>query len=149
MLPARHHESLWHQASSEHQKYVPPPPSRPLSIFCEEYQYSNIGNADKGPYMFLDRLRWARLFSVPMNESLPPGFPKSSLPVQRALCAIAIAKPERLQDCIAALCKASWVEQVDIYEETALRGILVKLLGESEASGMLEKVSNLSPPSTA
>lgn len=28
-----------------------------------------------------ERLRWARLFDVPMKETTPPGFPANTLPV--------------------------------------------------------------------
>ena len=36
---------------------------------------------DKGAYMNHERLRWARLFDVPMKETTPPGFPANTLPV--------------------------------------------------------------------
>lgn len=36
---------------------------------------------DKGAYMDHERLRWARLFDVPMKETTPPDFPANTLPV--------------------------------------------------------------------
>ena len=47
-------------------------------------RYSNVPakiSIDKGEYFFHERLRYARLFKVPMAEEMPPGFPALSLSV--------------------------------------------------------------------
>ena len=37
---------------------------------------------DKGEWVGNERLRWAKLFNVPMAESIPPGFPANTIKVR-------------------------------------------------------------------
>lgn len=41
----------------------------------------NISTIDKGEWVKKERLRWAKLFDIPMAESLPPGFPANTIKV--------------------------------------------------------------------
>ena len=70
---------------------------------------------------------------------MPPGFPQSSLPIQRALCAISIACPDKLEDCIAALYQASFAERIDVFNKERLVEVLGRVLGERGAKEVLEK----------
>ena len=37
---------------------------------------------DKGEWIGKERLRWAKLFNIPMAESIPPGFPANTIKVR-------------------------------------------------------------------
>ena len=37
---------------------------------------------DKGEWVGKERLRWAKLFNVPMAETPPPGFPANTIKVR-------------------------------------------------------------------
>lgn len=85
------------------------------------------------------RLRWARLFNVPMDEQMPEGFPQSSLLTQRALCAVNLKYPQKLEEVIATLFFCSFVERKAVHTSNDLLSVLATILGESEAGEILEK----------
>ncbi len=113
--------------------------------------------ADKGEYVGLERLRFARLFDVPMAEEMPPGFPAFSLSVkvmlqllvilpnrfqtQRALCAITLLYPERLAETLDVLFHRSFAERKEIHTPESQLPILSKIFGETGAKGILAKAS--------
>lgn len=75
-----------------------------------------------------------------MSEDGPKPFPQSTINVQRALCAIEMAHPEKLGDCFAALYQAFWVEEKTINKPENFGPALQKVLGESETKKILEQV---------
>ncbi|MCJ1465404.1 hypothetical protein MMC07_004022 [Pseudocyphellaria aurata] len=83
------------------------------------------------------RLHWARLFNVPMDEQLPERFPQNSVLTQRALCAITLKYPSKLERTIAALYYSSFVERKAIHDSNSLLSVLATILGESEAGEIL------------
>ncbi|KAI9818110.1 MAG: hypothetical protein M1827_000735 [Pycnora praestabilis] len=97
----------------------------------------NIKNKDK--WINIERLRWARLFNIPIAETPPEGFPPLTLGVQRALCALTLTNPERLIETTAALYKELWVERKVIHKPDALLSILQRVLGEAEGKATMEK----------
>lgn len=105
---------------------------------CENTPPINIKNKDK--WINIERLRWARLFEIPMAEEMPPGFPPLTLGVQRALCAICIERPESVPDALAALYKAMWVDVLPIQKpEVAVEVLGAVLGGEDVARGFFER----------
>ncbi|MCJ1227559.1 hypothetical protein MMC12_004215 [Toensbergia leucococca] len=94
---------------------------------------------NKGPWVQVDRMRWARQFNVPMADLMPEGFPAVTLPVQRALCAMTIACPGRIPDAFAALYHASFVERKPIHNAELFMPILEKFLGKEVAEEVLAK----------
>lgn len=74
-----------------------------------------------------------------MSDALPPGFPINTLPLQRALVAVALARPERLEDAIERLWRDVWVEWREPLREENLRKALVEVLGsEGDAEQVLQ-----------
>ncbi|MCJ1294758.1 Glutathione S-transferase kappa 1 [Xylographa carneopallida] len=74
---------------------------------------------NKSPWINRERLRWARLFAVPMAEQVPPGWPYSSVAVLRALTALTVIAPEKVGAVLAALYHASFasLQRVSTAEE--------------------------------
>jgi 2-hydroxychromene-2-carboxylate isomerase len=82
----------------------------------------------------MERLRWKRLFSIPMAETQPEGFPPLTLSIMRALCALTIldSGQEKLCRALDALYKAFWVDQKPTQEPEVLAEGLTRALGEEE-----------------
>jgi len=89
-----------------------------------------------------ERLRWASLFGVPMAKEMPPGFPNNTIPVQRALIAVSLLKPEQLADTIALLYDASFAKRQDIHILENLNPIFTRLFGEAAAKNILSKATS-------
>jgi 2-hydroxychromene-2-carboxylate isomerase len=98
-----------------------------------------VKNKDK--WIGLERLRWARLFSIPTCEEIPDGFPPMTLGVQRALCALSIERPSALPAALDALYQALWVERQPIQNKDVAISVLAKGLGVSidEAKSLFEQ----------
>lgn len=94
---------------------------------------------NKGEWIVKERLRWAKLFDVPMAESIPPGFPANTIKAQRVLTAVVLLHPERLADTIAAVFHASFVEHKEVHKPENLIPILEKTFGEEQAKEILTK----------
>jgi 2-hydroxychromene-2-carboxylate isomerase len=79
-----------------------------------------------------------------MTTGLPPDFPANTLPVMRALCAIAASDTQqqqsRLTRALDALFARHWVDAVATHKPEVLKQTLVGLFGEAET----EK-SNVAP----
>jgi 2-hydroxychromene-2-carboxylate isomerase len=82
----------------------------------------------------MERRRWTRLFSVPMAETLPKGFPPLTLSIMRTLCALTIldSDQEKLCTAVDALYKAFWVDLKPTYEPEVMVQVLTQALGEEE-----------------
>ena len=77
-----------------------------------------------------------------MSEDSPKPFPQPTLNTQRALCAIEMSHPDKLSDCFAALYQAFWVEGQTIGKPEVISPVLVKVLGDSDAKKIMEKMSS-------
>ena len=77
-----------------------------------------------------------------MHKNIPPGFPKNTIPVQRALCAIMLLTPEKLQETIALLYHASFVEHRDVVDKDTLFALLTRVQGEDGAKDIIAKVES-------
>ncbi|KAJ5273443.1 hypothetical protein N7478_008568 [Penicillium angulare] len=76
---------------------------------CNNTPPINVKNKDK--WIGQERLRWAKQFSVPIDEKMPEGFPVKTLGVQRALCALLQKAPEKLPLVMEALFRSMWVDR--------------------------------------
>ena len=114
---------------------------------------------DKGEWVGLERLRWARYFNVPMADTMPPGFPALTVSVSfphhlgsshsyphqvgRALCAVNVLAPEKLSDVIAALFHISFAERKPIDKPNDFLPVIAGVLGEKGAKDVAEKVGRM------
>ncbi|KAI9791913.1 MAG: hypothetical protein M1833_001295 [Piccolia ochrophora] len=96
-----------------------------------------IKNKDK--WIERERNRWARLFNVPISDTVPEGFPPNTLAVQRALSVIATESPALLPDALAALYRVFWVEGRNVVDEAVMGGALAEVVGREAVEGVLEK----------
>ena len=78
-----------------------------------------------------------------MVEEAPPGFPPITLHVQRALCAVEIAKPDKLADCLDALYQSFWVEgNANIGKPEGFGPVLERVLGKDGAAEIMKQATN-------
>jgi 2-hydroxychromene-2-carboxylate isomerase len=83
-----------------------------------------VKNKDK--WIAAERLRWARLFNIPMCEEIPEGFPPMTLAVQRALCALELDQPSAVPAALDALYQALWVERQPIQNKDVAISVFAK-----------------------
>lgn len=95
---------------------------------------------NKGVWIGKERLRWARSFRIPMADEMPPGFPNNTIHVQRALTAVSLMHPERLEEMFAALYHASFALGQDIHTPASLEPVFVGMFGERQAKEILTRV---------
>jgi len=93
---------------------------------------------DKDKWINIERLRWSRLFSIPMLESLPPDFPAPTLPVMRALTAVYASEQNdsaqpKFTRALDALFKAHWVDGQATHRPEELKKALAEIFGAEEA----------------
>jgi len=80
--------------------------------------YQATGNASpgaipaKGRYTVRDYERHARKYGVPYVNN--PHFPIITLFLMRAVSGVQLREPERLQDLLAAVFKAMWIDALDL-----------------------------------
>ncbi|KAK3345302.1 HCCA isomerase/glutathione S-transferase kappa [Neurospora tetraspora] len=106
-----------------------------LMVKCSNTPPLKIKNKDK--WINVERLRWARAFSIPITADMPPNFPPNTLPVQRVLAAIESSSQQSQPAVIAALdalYKSFWASGTPIHEPAQLRSVLSSLLGGEEAA---------------
>ncbi|KAL2857168.1 thioredoxin-like protein [Aspergillus pseudoustus] len=108
-----------------------------LMSSCGNTPPIRIKNKDK--WINVERLRWARYFSVPMAEKTPEGFPQLTLGVQRALTAISQKAPDQLAPVTEAIWKEFWVKgDGKASQPEGFIPILEKILGEAETKAIVE-----------
>lgn len=95
---------------------------------------------DKGPYMLKEQTRWAKLFNVPKAETLAPGFPYNTVYVQRALAAVTLIKPEKLEEITAKLYRMHFAELQHVHKPEVFGKVFTEILGEATAKEVMEKV---------
>jgi 2-hydroxychromene-2-carboxylate isomerase len=96
---------------------------------------------DKDKFISRDRLRWARLYDIPTQKDMPPGFPKNTISVQRALTAIMLSAPERLAATLSVLYHASFAGNLDVVDKDVLHKLLSEVHGEDGAREIMTKVT--------
>lgn len=100
----------------------------------------NIKNKDM--WTGVERLRWAKYFSVPIMDGMPEGFPVFTLGVQRALAALAQKAPEKLIPCVESLYRALWVDnQANVGRPEGFGPILAKVLGKEGAEELVKSAN--------
>ncbi|KAK3950228.1 thioredoxin-like protein [Pseudoneurospora amorphoporcata] len=107
---------------------------------CNNTAPIRIINKDK--WINIERLRWARAFSIPIIDQMPPNFPPNTLPIQRVLAGIGASSSQSQSQIISALdalYKSYWVNGTPVHEPAHLRSVLSSSLegGEAAADKML------------
>jgi len=97
---------------------------------------------NKGDWLNLERLRWARQFHIPMSQHFPAGFPKPTLHLQRFLTALSVARPDLLPTALDALYAALWTEpnEADLPDPKVFGPLLAKVLGEDVVRENLDRM---------
>ncbi|KZM23109.1 Glutathione transferase [Ascochyta rabiei] len=97
-----------------------------------------IKNKDK--WIETERTRWASYFSIPISRAPPPGFPISTLPVQRALVSLSLSHPQSVASAVALFYENTWVQWGEPTKPENLLAILRTLVGsDEEARRVLER----------
>ena len=100
---------------------------------------SNSG-VDKDKWIENERRRLSKHFNVPMMQEAPPGFPTSTLPVQRALVALSLSHPQKVESAVGLFWDNYWVHWNDPNQPENMQAILRAVLGgDEEAKGMIER----------
>ncbi|GAB7337602.1 hypothetical protein MBLNU457_g2905t1 [Dothideomycetes sp. NU457] len=113
------------------------PPSLPL---LRTHQLTAI--PDKAEWINLERQRWAKYCAIPCVENTPAGFPPSTLHVQRALCAVQLLHPDKLNTAIHECYNKFWVEGQAIQDPKNFGAALAKALGEDGAKEVMGKMGS-------
>ncbi|KAM5451844.1 putative glutathione transferase [Microsporum audouinii] len=99
-----------------------------------------IKNKDK--WINKERMRWAKVLEVPISKATPEGFPVNTLAVQRALCAIAEDRPEKLTASLDALYHALWVKADSaVGKPEGFLPVLESVIGKEAAVKVAEKAT--------
>ncbi|KAL4787373.1 thioredoxin-like protein [Aspergillus varians] len=108
-----------------------------LMNVCGNTPPIKIKNKDK--WINLERVRWARYFSIPISETAPEGFPPLTLAVQRALTAISQQTPDKLPSVTEAVWEEFWVKaNGKATQPEVFAPMLERFLGASETKAVLE-----------
>jgi len=124
-----------------------------LMKMCDNRAPIEIRN--KGKWIDVERLRWARQFDIPMSKQFPKGFPKPTLHLQRFLAALELTteteakptdqkqRPETLIKALDTLYAALWTEpnEADLPDPKVFGPILEKALGPDLVSECMTKMS--------
>ncbi|EFQ95196.1 hypothetical protein PTT_06854 [Pyrenophora teres f. teres 0-1] len=97
-----------------------------------------VKNKDK--WIENERRRLSKHFNVPMLQEAPPGFPTNTLPVQRALVALSLSHPHKLESAVALFWDNFWVQWNDPNKPENMLAILRSVLGsDEEAKAVIER----------
>ncbi|RFU31412.1 hypothetical protein B7463_g4954, partial [Scytalidium lignicola] len=105
----------------------------------------SIKNKDK--WVDKERIRWTRLFKVPIYDRLPTDFPPMTVTIMRALCAITLIHPGQagqgiLTKALDSLYQAYWVDNRPTQNKEVLVEVLSETLGQEEAQKVMTAVPN-------
>jgi len=89
-----------------------------------------------------ERLRWAKLFHIPICEETPEGFPPNTISAQRALCAVQGSSPDKLAEAIDALYQAFWVRSENIQKPEVVAKALASALGKEGAEKVMGQLGS-------
>lgn len=107
---------------------------------CNNRPPIEIKNKDR--WIMIEKARWAKSFKIPMAEKAPEPFPQLTLLAQRALCAVKLLRPEKLDACFAELYRTFWVERQPISKPEVFGPAFQRVLGEAETKAILEKAGS-------
>lgn len=91
--------------------------------------------------MAREKLRWAKLFDIPIAEQFPPGFPLNTLQAQRALVAASLVRPDLWEEALAALFHAAWVDRKPVGSFEQVQPIFNLLFGDKATQEIIKKAS--------
>lgn len=74
----------------------------------------------------------SKQFNVPILQDAPPGFPVSTLPIQRALVSLSLSHPQKLERAIELCYENFWAHWNDPTKPENLQAILGTVLGSDE-----------------
>lgn len=98
---------------------------------------------DKDKWINVERLRWAKAFSIPIAAETPDGFPPSTLACQRALTALTISPHKtKLTSALDAVYATFWIDRKPIQNPEIFITALAKVVGERDAKELFEKGSS-------
>ncbi|KAK5124074.1 hypothetical protein LTR85_002271 [Meristemomyces frigidus] len=97
---------------------------------------------NKAEWIGLERSRWAKRFNIPMADKNPEPFPQLTLHTMRAMCAVALLCPDKMDDCFSALYEAFWIQRQSISKPEVFGPVYAKVLGEEQAKQVLEKAGS-------
>lgn len=104
---------------------------------CDNRTPIDIRN--KGTWIGIERLRWSKLFSIPMTPDTPEGFPILTLQTQRAMCALELLSPTQMPEALDALYAAFWVHgNSSVGKADGFTPVLEKALGKELTAKVLE-----------
>ncbi|KAI4659796.1 uncharacterized protein J4E79_006332 [Alternaria viburni] len=101
-----------------------------LMKVCGNTPPLNIKNKDK--WINTERQRLSKQFNVPILQDAPPGFPVSTLPIQRALVSLSLSHPQKLERAIELCYENFWAHWNDPTKPENLQAILGTVLGSDE-----------------
>ncbi|KAH8816280.1 DDHD domain-containing protein [Xylogone sp. PMI_703] len=115
------------------------PGGGPLDI-----QYINMLGAHSSywdKWIEKERVRWARLFKVPLHDGPPTGFPPLTVPIMRALCVISAHGGQGpLTKALDSLYQAYWADNRPTQNKEVLEEVLSETLGQKEAQKVMTAV---------
>ena len=108
---------------------------------------------NKGKWIDVERLRWARQFGIPMSQKFPDGFPKPTLHLQRFLVALWMSErdagvdgtgQETLTKALDALYESLWTDpcESNLVDPKVFANVLTPVLGEDVVKKHVEKMGS-------
>ncbi|KIV94349.1 hypothetical protein PV10_02123 [Exophiala mesophila] len=98
---------------------------------------------NKGTWINTERLRWAQQFNIPMATTVPEGFPKPTLHLQRFLTALNLTRPDLLPTALDACYKALWTDPTEsnLPDVKVFAPIVAKVIGEDVVKDCVAKMA--------
>lgn len=97
----------------------------------------HIKNKDK--WIDIERIRWSRLFNIPVSAQAPEGSPINTLLIQRALTSLNLSHPHLLPQALGAFYHAFWVSFAAPQKPENTLSILASVVGDTEAKTVFER----------
>lgn len=99
--------------------------------------------SDKDKWINIERVRWAKAFSIPIADQTPDGFPPSTIACQRALTALTLSPHKsKLVNALDALYATFWIDRKPIQNPEIVIAAMAKAVGEHDAKELFEKGSS-------
>jgi 2-hydroxychromene-2-carboxylate isomerase len=94
---------------------------------------------NKAKWINIERERWAKTFNIPMMKGSPKPFPQLTVNTMRAVCAVSLLAPQKLEDVIAALYHTFWVESKPVSKPEVYGPVIASVVGEDLGKQVMEK----------
>jgi len=107
---------------------------------CGNQPPINIKNKDK--WINEERIRWAKYANIPIAPKAPEGFPPLTVQVMRAICAIEMSMPEKLEQVFAELYLALWVNGKQAQKVEVFGPVIEQVLGAEKGKEILERIGS-------